>query len=956
MAMEKIDAKELEGGWQPGAGLMQRDRSDGAWPDTGDKRAPYFDLDESFHDDATVVQAVPYPLHAPLIGRSAVFERLQRGWDDVRASRQPAFFLLLGEAGMGKRRILEELTSSVTTAVPQARLLVIAGEGRESLEAPPSPGETSEARLEQRHDLRGGVSVATAETDHAPLAAIARLLAGLLELDAEDDAGVMQAKILASVSARLPAPQVRQVAHLLSHLLRVPLPAGAAEEISESPQRLASRTFLAVRNLIAAEAASRPLLVCLEHLERASAHLVNLLLYLAAGLSGSPVLLLATAQPCVLERHPSLRNADVQRLELLPLQDADAETLLRELCRPLGQVPSRLVAHARKLGGAPRALVELMHLLLETDVIVRSGPVSWRLDSLALARTQFPSDYDELVAARLAAMEPAPRRVLEYAAVLGEGVALDAVLALERGSDAASDPDGPPLPHITGRDEARLAVEAALTHLELGGWLAPGDGARCYRFVDSALVERIAARLPEQRARRLHRIAAQWLELRPSGRGRLDQQRIAHHLERAGDLAGAAARYRRAAHAARAAYSSAEAIDLYQRAFACLDRDEVVLRLHLWHDLGTVYERTGDFQAARAAYERMLRLSWRIAARAKAAVACNKIGRVWRRQGALRLALEYLERAAALFEQARDERGITGSLDDIGHTLYLLGRYDEAEARISAALARRGRDGDARSLAASLSNLGNLQTSRGRYLEAHRSHQEALALWRAAGDRSGIILSQSNLAWLAHHRGELDAARRGWRRAVADAVAIGATPLQALALAHLGELAVTVGHPDEARSLLEEALELAHDLDDRRLTAMITGNLALVENAAGNLAAAERLARQAHAVAAAAELREAEGRALITLGEVLSASLFDAEHAAAPDTERAAASFDAGLAVLRQLGNPSELGRGLERYGRFLAERGDIGAAKDLLREALLLYTKLGTGRAQEVERLLQAV
>src|SRR2546430_7285384 len=43
----------------------------------------------------------------------------------------------------------------------------------------------------------------------------------------------------------------------------------------------------------------------------------------------------------------------------------------------------------------------------------------------------------------------------------------------------------------------------------------------------------------------------------------------------------------------------------------------------------------------------------------------------------LKLALEYLERGLELFRGAGDARGIAGSLDDIGKTLQMLGRYDE---------------------------------------------------------------------------------------------------------------------------------------------------------------------------------------------------------------------------------------------------------------------------------------
>ena len=65
----------------------------------------------------------------------------------------------------------------------------------------------------------------------------------------------------------------------------------------------------------------------------------------------------------------------------------------------------------------------------------------------------------------------------------------------------------------------------------------------------------------------------------------------------------------------------------------------------------------------------------------------------------------------------------------------MLGRYDEAHAKITEALARRGKRGDKRAIATSLSRLGDVQQDRGQYESAYNCHKEALEL-RKAGRRS----------------------------------------------------------------------------------------------------------------------------------------------------------------------------------------------------------------------------
>ncbi|HUH04770.1 MAG TPA: tetratricopeptide repeat protein, partial [Kofleriaceae bacterium] len=579
-----------------------------------------------------------------------------------------------------------------------------------------------------------------------------------------------------------------------------------------------------------------------------------------------------------------------------------------------------------------------------------------------------PTNYEAVVEARLAVMDETERDLIQRAAVVGEVFWLDALVSLVRVSALeTNDPDGPTLAEIAAAgDHTRVSVAQALTKLVEREWIvevaeSSVPGEREYRFAYGHLWDHVYDAIKESDRRGYHTMVARWLELRPEGRGPLAQEDVAEHLEQAGETVAAAARYRRAAQAARGKFLNDKAIRLYARALTCLAEHDLAARIHLWHDLGSVYELKGDFEAALGAFERMLRLAWVAASRSKAAVAFNKMGRVWRRKGDLKLALEYLQRGAELFEQAGDARGIAGSHDDIGQVMYLTGNYDAAFEHVTKGLARRGKGGDKRSIAQSLSNLGNIQKDRGLFAEAENCHQEALELRRQIGDRAGMITSYNNLAVLAFERGDFAAARRGWHEALTEAEDIGALPLQALALSNLGELALMEGHQDEARRRLDEALEIADEIDDARLLVEATRNLAQLEKDCGHSERARELAAHAHDVAAGAGLRDNEGRALLTLASVWSANLFDADETVQDALDQASVPkaeefFRRGIELMREIGNESELARGIEQYGRYKIERGEIGAGKDLLREALAIFSRLGMPRSADVEKVLQAV
>jgi tetratricopeptide (TPR) repeat protein len=884
-------------------------------------------------DERTIAIPAVYDLRTRFTGRRSALDLLAQRFKTAVTEQSLAAAIILAEPGMGKSRLVSELAKACREAAPDVRVLTGAADD-------------------------GGGS----------FAAVARLLAHRFGIAPGSAATDSRERVIAGVADVLPPARVTEVAHLLAHLMRIGFEdSPVVGPLVESPQQLESRTFLAVRRFLAADAEQHPLVLVLENLELAGPETINLVQYLAAGLRSSRVMLVSTAQPSLYDRYPQFGEGDVapEKIELGPLSPMDADALLRELLLPLGTVPDRLLAHARSLGGSPRAIHELVRLLLESDCIVRGPGATWRLDSARLDETQLPRTYDQLVAARMNVMDPVDRRVLQMAAVIGEVCWMDAVLALERAIHLeTTDPDGPTLSQIAASgDHSRVTVNASLAKLIEREWLTEVDppqmqGERELRFAYPILWSLVHKSLDEAARRRYHRLAAQWLELRPEGRGPAAQEEVARHLERAGETREAAGRYRRAAEMARGGYHNERAIRLYDRALACVGDTDHAARIHLWHDLGSVYELIGDFEAALGAFERMLRLSWIGASKAKAAVAFNKMGRVWRRKGDLKLSLEYLERGAELFRAAGDARGIAGSLDDIGKALHLLGRNDEAFAKITEALSRRGHLGDKRSIAASLSNLGNVQQDRGQYDAAATCHAEALELRRAAGDRWGAVVSQINLARLAAELGDLADARSGYMAALAGAEEIGALPYSAIVLTALGDLALEENKLEEARSRLEDALEIIEDLEARQLESECCRVLAQLELKVGKVGEARTLAERALAVATAAGLKEKEGLALLALGQVLSGSLYDADRTEimgnAPDEPPAEGYFRRGLAVLKAIGNDAQTARGLEMFGLYKIENGLHAQGTDLLREALAIYARLGLKRGEKVQAQLQ--
>ncbi|MCA9673201.1 MAG: tetratricopeptide repeat protein [Myxococcales bacterium] len=872
----------------------------------------------------------PADLRVRFVNRQAELKQLKQLLRHCRDQRSAVFVTLLGEPGAGKSRLAQEFARSVRAAIPEAR--VLAGDcGRN-----PQSYEPIVRVLEQRF----GIS----DADHGQAA---------------------RNKIAAGVAEVVPEQYLTEVTHLLAHLMGAPFEdSPVVEPLAAMPGQLEMRMYIAVRRFFEKDAQNGPLLMVFDRVQNARAETINLIHFLAEGLTQAPVMLVTAARPTVYRRHPRWGQGDfaLHRIDVEGLPPDDALALFQALARA-PELPEALELVARsRLRGSPRAIYEFVRYLLETTVLARDAEGNWRVDETRLRVMDLPRSHEEILRQRLRNLPSSERAVLEKAAVVGEVFWLDAVVALSRAATVSSkDPDGPTLEEIAASgDRIRTQVGEALVSLAQRGLVRATQpssitGEREYRFAYAPIWDLAYELVDTQTKRYHHRLAAQWLELRPEGRAERQQEQVGHHLQRAGDGRGAASRYRRAADSARARYFNHKAIRLYKRSLSCMADADLAARIHIWHDLGSVYQLKGDFDGALDAFERMVRLGWVVASRPKAAVAFNKMGRVWRQKGNLELAREYLERGLEMFTRSGDQRGVATSLDDIGQVYWLQGRYDAALDRSATALEMRRHAGDRRSIAVSLSNIGNIEKTRGLFDEAESCYREALSLRRDIGDRYGEAATLNNIAALAFERGELDHARDEWEEALGIAETIGALPLQAITLNNLGETAAKQQRPADARQRLRKALAVTREIAQVRTTIDVLRNLGMLELSEGNHERAREYAEECLGLAREAQMQEMVGRAMHALGEVYAATLFDASSPVGGGGN-SDDYFRQAIDVFRELGNEAELARALKRRGEVQLERGNLQGGREMLAEAAEIFERLGMPEGSTIYSIISGL
>jgi len=345
------------------------------------------------------------PSRTPLVGRDRELARLETAAADLRAGRGQVV-LVVGDAGLGKTRMLAELLS-------------LAGE--------------EIARLEGRCVSYG------ADSPYGPFVELLRTWLGVEDTDTEL---AVRTKLRARAGALLGAAQDRTLPYL-GLMLSIRLEQDVERELlALSADELADRVQGAFVLWAEALCAARPLILAIDDLhwaDRTTRALAERLLeltdrsavMLAAGLRPDP-----GSEGWAFRSEAQTRFAHrVDELQLSPLAPEAARALIDEL------VPAGLVGEpvkdevVAKAEGNPLYLEELLRALLETGGDRRR---TWTITPKTAA--ELPPALEALLVARIDRLEPGSRRLAQVAAVVGREfpVAVAASVAGSAEADIAS--------------------------------------------------------------------------------------------------------------------------------------------------------------------------------------------------------------------------------------------------------------------------------------------------------------------------------------------------------------------------------------------------------------------------------------------------------------------------------------------------------------------------------------
>jgi class 3 adenylate cyclase/tetratricopeptide (TPR) repeat protein/ABC-type ATPase involved in cell division len=676
---------------------------------------------EELVDAWQAVEAIGPPGHrparprAPLVGRDEELALIRSALATCMARRRAHLVLLLGEAGVGKSRLAEELVGT--------------------------------ARCEYGATVLEGRCVPYGEANAWwPLAEALRQACGITPSDtAEISAARCQAAVADAMEMAHESPDVERIVDGLLHVI-----GQEARMADVDPARVSEEDRRAVTVFLEALARNRPLVLAISELHWADDAVLDALDRLLDTMGSRPFLLLATARPNLEGRwkpRPGRHNSVLLTVD--PLDDEAADRLLGSLLgslldyEPAADVRSLLLERG---GGNPLFLEELTSLLDETGLAARGASSGGTL-------VELPATLRGLVAARLDALSIEERAVLEDAAVVGRTGPVFALAALA--TAAERDDPSDPLHGLVVRD--LLLVDA-------GEFAFRSDLLRevAYETLTKA-----------QRARR-HSALAAWLSERMRLLNREDEEleQVAHHYRAAahigaelGPLPGVPVDIATVAiEALTRAAARAEQRDLHSAAVRLLDDAMALagegdaLRRDVLLARAKARAATHDLNGARADLEQVQADA--VVAGDSAALARALIvqGDIEQREGHFAAAADTLKQAAGALGDLGDLAGAAEAVRRMGMALLVGGNAEAAEAPITEALRASRALGLRRDEAWALQNLAWIAFTRGQLGIAEERLHESMVAFADASDYGGISWALGLLGWVRLQQGRLDEA------------------------------------------------------------------------------------------------------------------------------------------------------------------------------------------------------
>jgi predicted ATPase/class 3 adenylate cyclase len=497
-------------------------------------------------------------LSSSLVGRAKEFEKLRTVLEDLMEGHGQ-ILALIGEAGLGKTRLIEELHANLE------------GSSKSSI-------QWIEAR---------GISYESTR----PYGLFIQALRQVCNIKENDSVEVVRRKVAESFS-NLNFDQQSGITRTIELLLSIHK-SPAREDLPLEGEALKQEIFESMLNIWLDLASQNPLILVFDDLQWADPASVELLVHLFELIDQVPILFLCAFRPYLASEAWQMKTSaetsyphHFVKFHLTPLDENQSGQLVDNLLAISDLPPELRVTILRKSEGNPFFLEEVVRSLIDNGVIRSDGDGLYLQANSNFEQIEIPDNLQTLLLARIDALESDARRALQLASVIGRSFLYRVLKAI---ADMVTDIDEQ---LVILQQMELIMVTASYPEVE-------------YIFRNELTRDAAYQSILRRQKREYHRKVAEAIETLFPERTVEEAHRLAYHYHEARDLPRALKYYQIAGDQSFNLYANQEASEHYGKAIEIALRMNVpsVQLSNLYTNRGRAFELLSQFDKALENYE-----------------------------------------------------------------------------------------------------------------------------------------------------------------------------------------------------------------------------------------------------------------------------------------------------------------------------------------------------------------
>jgi class 3 adenylate cyclase/tetratricopeptide (TPR) repeat protein len=646
-----------------------------------------------------------------MVGRDGELQVLKDAFNTVVDDKEIQVITLIGEAGIGKSRLIYEFESWLGLGNPS--FFLYKGQARQS-------------------------------NNTQPYSLLRSMFEFIFEIWENDSPAIVLQKIQDGIATSLPGwKDLETKSIFISLLLGYRFKGSPAYSgFPDDPQQIHDRGEKYFLEYIQGITYSQPLLLLFEDIHWADESSLDLLTLLYKELSNAPVCVITATRPSLLKLRPHWCEGLIYHtpLVLRHLTKNASQRLVKSLLRKVEHLPSELTHAIVQYGeGNPFYLEELVNLMIDRAIIQNDEDV-WHVNPDKVASFKPPQSLYGILQNRLEQLPQESKAVLQMASIIGR-VFWDVSI-----SWISKESDQPLLHEQVPEILANLREHDFVYRRETSMIVEAVEYLFKHDILRDVTYESVRLDLRKQ----YHALTAKWLQTHSKVRAVQIDGLIASHLIQADQPLEALQFLGRAAENARARYANKEAVEFFTQSIQILAEantsfTDSALLINVHHQRGLAFEALGNFDSARIDLEMALQRAKVVGLKDEEWLALLDLGKLWASRD-YTITLSYFEEALELSYLLEKSERQAESLNWIGNWHVNADNPQQGIPYHQHALQIIEHLDNKRELAHTLDLLGIAFLMGGNFPECIHFYDQAIQYFQELDDRSRLVSSLSGRA------------------------------------------------------------------------------------------------------------------------------------------------------------------------------------------------------------------